>query len=68
MKCYQRPCLALIALVREALMEDISKEQLDAIRSLNDSELIRFITEVSQYGFVKAAEFLKLMVPARACP
>ena len=49
-------------------MEDISKEQLDAIRSLNDSELVRFITEVSQYGFVKAAEFLKLIVPARACP
>jgi hypothetical protein len=40
-------------------MEEISKEQLSAIRWLNDEQLIRFITEVSQYGWVKASEYLK---------
>jgi hypothetical protein len=47
-------------------MEDISKEQLEAIRSLNDTELVRFITEVSMYGFVKAADFLKLAMQEHA--
>jgi hypothetical protein len=31
-------------------MEEITKEQLAAIRGLSDEQLIRFITEVSQYG------------------
>ena len=40
-------------------MEEISKEQLSAIRWLSDEKLIRLITEISQYGWVKAAEYLK---------
>jgi hypothetical protein len=40
-------------------MEEISKEQLSAIRWLSDEQLIRLITEVSQYGWVKASEYLK---------
>jgi hypothetical protein len=46
----------------EGAMEEISKEQLRAIRSLNDPDLVRLVTEISQYGWVKAAEFLKLMI------
>jgi hypothetical protein len=40
-------------------MEEISKEQLAAIRGLSDEQLIRFITEVSQYSWMKAAEYLR---------
>jgi hypothetical protein len=43
----------------EAGMEEISKEQLSAIRWLSDEQLIRFVTEVSQYGWVKASEYLR---------
>jgi hypothetical protein len=42
-------------------MEEITREQLAAIRWLSDDQLVRFITEVSQYGWVKAAEYLKLV-------
>ena len=46
-------------------MEEISKAQLAAIRWLNDEQLIRFITEVSQYGSVKASEYLKEVMKLR---
>jgi len=42
-------------------MDDISKEQLSVIRNLSDEMLIKFITEVSQYGWLKAAETLRMM-------
>jgi len=41
-------------------MGEISKEQLRAMRWLSDDDLVRLITEVSQYGWVKASEFLKI--------
>ena len=44
------------------VMDEIPKEQLDAIRQLNDADLIRLITEISAYGWPKSVETLKLMI------
>jgi len=42
-------------------MEEISKEQIALIRKLSDEQLVKFITEVAQYNFAKAAQTLELM-------
>jgi hypothetical protein len=47
-------------------MDEISKEQLAAIRRLSDEQLVKFITEVAQYSFAKAAETLRMMEKEKA--
>jgi hypothetical protein len=49
----------------EGGMEEISKEQLSAIRWLNDEQLVRLLTEISQYGWMKASEYLKEVMKQR---
>jgi hypothetical protein len=46
-------------------VEPIPKELLQAIRELNDASLTRLIKEISEYGWVKAAETLKLALQER---
>jgi len=41
---------------------EIPKRTLDQIRSLSDSELAKYLREVSDFGYVKAAMTLRLMV------
>ena len=43
-------------------VEGIPKSELDAIRGLNDTDLVKLITEISQYGWVKAQPTLQLMM------
>jgi hypothetical protein len=47
-------------------MEDISKEQLNAIRWLSDQDLIRLITETSVNGWRAGEEFLRLKMKEKA--
>jgi hypothetical protein len=46
-------------------LAEISKSQLAQIRGLSDQALIRLITEISMYGWVKAQETLKGLVETR---
>jgi len=40
-------------------MDEVSKEQLRAIRWLSDDDLVRLITEINGIGWVKASDFLR---------
>jgi hypothetical protein len=42
--------------------EEIPKTELDAIRSLNDGDLVKLITEISHYGWPKAEPLLRLLM------
>lgn len=46
-------------------LAEISKSQLAAIRGLSDDALVKLITSISEYGWVKSVEVLKGLVEAR---
>jgi hypothetical protein len=61
-QCQQAPSILASTALMGDVMDEIPKEQLDAIRQLNDADLIRLITEISAYGWPKSVETLKLMI------
>lgn len=60
MKCYQPRYSALTAL--GDAMDEIPADVLRQIRELNDVSLRKLIEAINSYGWVKAADELRLMV------